>query len=135
MFNWLKRSHGSGGATRRSGGASRAAGATVRESDLADLVAWAGNTTGVEGYVEPETFVNEMSILLVDATGAYLRRPIGGPKGIDVIANRLSIPIYDVEETGYPPRMRARIETDRIIRRRLEQMERRAKFESEHPDQ
>ncbi|BBJ72511.1 hypothetical protein KPHES18087_08890 [Corynebacterium ulcerans] len=86
----------------------------------------------VEGFVEPETIVNEMSIVLVDITGDFTRRRIGGPKGIDVVAKELGIPIYDVEETGYPQRMREKIERDRILRKREEQRLRRAQFEKDN---
>lgn len=83
----------------------------------------------VEAFIEPETVVNEMSVVLVDETGEFTRRRIGGPKGIDAVAKLLQVPVYDVEETGYPDRMRARIERDRILRKREEAAERRAKFE------
>lgn len=73
--------------------------------------------------------VNEMSVVLVDDTGEFIRRRIGGPKGIDAVAKALQIPLYDAEETGYPDRMRKRIERQRILRKRAEQRERRAKFE------
>ncbi|SNV05757.1 Oxidoreductase [Corynebacterium ulcerans] len=86
----------------------------------------------VEGFVEPETIVNEMSIVLVDITGDFTRRRIGGPKGIDVVAKELGIPVYDVEETGYPQRMREKIERDRILRKREEQRLRRAQFEKDN---
>ena len=83
----------------------------------------------IEAFVEPETLVNEMSVVLVDVTGDFTRRNIGGPKGIYVIAKELGVPIYDVEETGYPPRMRQKIERDRLLKKREEQRKRREKFE------
>ncbi|MDF5820351.1 oxidoreductase [Corynebacterium felinum] len=107
----------------------RGPGETVREADLAYLKQWAKDHALVEGYIEPETLVNEMSVCLVDATGDFTRRRIGGPKGIDVVARELSIPLFDVEETGYPQRMREKIERDRILRKREEQRVRREKFE------
>lgn len=73
--------------------------------------------------------LNEMSVVLVDRGGEFTRRPIGGPKGIDAVAKLLGVPVYDVEETGYPDRMRKRIERDRILRKRAEQRDRRARFE------
>ena len=76
-----------------------------------------------------------MSVVLVDENGEFTRRRIGGPKGIDALVRLLDIPVYDVEETGYPQRMRAKIERDRILRKRQEQRERRARFErGELPD-
>lgn len=111
----------------------RAPGSTIRRPDLDYLSTWVrqrgGSDAGIEGFVEPETIVNEMSVVLVDAQGDWTRRKIGGPKGIDVVANALRIPLYFAEETGYPQRMRDRIERDRLIRNRLEQRERRARLE------
>ena len=107
----------------------RAPGDMIREPDRADLVEWASGRGLVEGFVEPETVVNEMSIVLVDESGDYIRRRIGGPKGIDAVARALDVPIYDVEETGYPQRMRERMKRERILRKRREQLERRKQWE------
>ncbi len=113
----------------------RGPGETVRPKDLEFLMGWVRNRPFVEAFIEPETLVNEMSVVLVDETGMFVRRRIGGPKGIDVIIKKLNIPVYDVEETGYPQRMRERIEYERILRKREEQKARRAKFErGEHPE-
>ena len=46
-----------------------------------------------------------------------------------MVAKQLGIALYDVEETGYPDRMRKRMEQERILRKRAEQKERRARFE------
>ncbi|WJY63854.1 hypothetical protein CATRI_08910 [Corynebacterium atrinae] len=76
-----------------------------------------------------------MSVVLVDENGDFTRRRIGGPKGIDAVAKLLDVPVYDVEETGYPQRMREKIERDRLLRKREEQRLRREKFErGELPD-
>lgn len=107
----------------------RAPGETIRAEDAAYLKDWVVGRQYVEGFVEPETMVNEMSVMLVDEHGNYTRRRIGGPKGIDAVATLLGIMLYDVEETGYPDRMRRKIEQDRILRKRAEQKERRAKFD------
>lgn len=107
----------------------RGPGETVRPEDLAYLKQWVAERPMVEAFIEPETLVNEMSVVLVDVTGEFTRRRIGGPKGIDVIAKQLDCAVYDVEETGYPQRMREKIERDRILRKREEQKERRARFE------
>ena len=107
----------------------RAPGETIREVDAQALTSWVVGRGFVEAFIEPETMVNEMSVVLVDETGEFTRRRIGGPKGIDAVAKLLQVPVYDVEESGYPDRMRARIERDRILRKREEAAERRAKFE------
>ena len=107
----------------------RAPGETIRPDDAQYLRDWVTGRAYVEGFVEPETMVNEMSVVLVDEKGNYTRRRIGGPKGIDQVADMLGIMLYDVEETGYPDRMRRKIEQERILRKREEQKQRRARFE------
>ena len=107
----------------------RGPGETVRPEDIRYLEQWTAQHGFVEGFVEPETLVNEMSVVLVAENGEFTRRRIGGPKGIDVVAKQLGIALYDVEETGYPDRMRKRMEQERILRKRAEQKERRARFE------
>ncbi|MBA5244106.1 oxidoreductase [Corynebacterium haemomassiliense] len=107
----------------------RAPGETIRPDDAQYLRDWVVGRSYVEGFVEPETMVNEMSVVLVDEKGNYTRRRIGGPKGIDQVAGMLGIMLYDVEETGYPDRMRRKIEQERILRKREEQKQRRARFE------
>lgn len=107
----------------------RAPGETIRPDDAQYLRDWVTGRAFVEGFVEPETMVNEMSVVLVDEEGNYTRRRIGGPKGIDQVADMLGIMLYDVEETGYPDRMRRKIEQERILRKREEQKQRRARFE------
>lgn len=113
----------------------RAPGETIREQDARDLQGWARPRGWVEAFVEPETIVNEMSVVVVDEGGDFIRRRIGGPKGIDAVAKLLDCQVYDVEETGYPERMRRKMERDRILRKREEQKIRRARFErGENPD-
>ncbi|MHA5283460.1 oxidoreductase [Corynebacterium sp. CQ3829_602738] len=107
----------------------RAPGETIRPDDAQYLRDWVVGRSYVEGFVEPETMVNEMSVVLVDEKGNYTRRRIGGPKGIDQVADMLGIMLYDVEETGYPDRMRKKIEQERILCKREEQKQRRARFE------
>lgn len=129
MFNLFRRN-----STKSQLKPPRAPGDTIRDKDRAELVSWASGRGIVEGFVEPETVVNEMSIVLVDDTGDYIRRRIGGPKGIDAVARALDVPIYDVEETGYPQHMRERMKRERILRKRREQAERRKQWEQRNGD-
>ena len=129
MFNLFRRN-----STKSQLKPPRAPGDTIRDKDRAELVSWVSGRGMVEGFVEPETVVNEMSIVLVDDTGDYIRRRIGGPKGIDAVARALDVPIYDVEETGYPQRMRERMKRERILRKRREQAERRKQWQQRNGD-
>lgn len=113
----------------------RGPGDTIRQADAQALQEWVRGRPFVEAFIEPETVVNEMSVVVVDEHGEFIRRRIGGPKGIDAVAKLLRCDVYDVEETGYPQRMRERMERDRILRRREEQRQRRERFEKgQSPD-
>ncbi len=91
--------------------------------DLRYLQQWATDRVGVEGYVEPQTTVTPMTIVLVAADGQWTRRPAGGPAGARRIGRRLGIPVYDVQKVGYPQRMRDHDARLRILRRRAERAE------------
>ena len=130
MFNLFRRNK-SGSPLRPP----RGPGETIRQEDAAELQKWVAGRAFIEAFIEPETVVNEMSVVVVDENGAFIRRRIGGPKGIDAVAKLLDCPVYDVEDTGYPQRMRERMERERILRKREEQRERRARFEKgQNPD-
>lgn len=86
--------------------------------DLRYLRDWAAERIGVEAYVEPETTVTPMTVVLVAADGEWTRRPSGGPSGARRIGERLGIPVYDVQKVGYPKRMRDHDARRRIARRR-----------------
>lgn len=97
--------------TRRAGGAA---------PDLSYLRQWAAARTGVEAYVEPQTNVTPLTIVLVAADGEWTRRPAGGAAGARRVGERLAIPVYDVQKVGYPQRMRNFDARRRIERRRFE---------------
>ncbi len=61
---------------------------------------------GVEAYVEPETNVTQTTVVLIATTGEWTRRKVPDAATAAKIAEELSIPVYDVQRTGYPPRMR-----------------------------
>lgn len=85
-------------------------------ADLEYLREWASQRTGVEAFVEPETRVTPMTVVLVAADGEWTRRPSGGAAGARRVGERLGIPIYDVQKVGYPQRMRdhdARLRVER----------------------
>jgi hypothetical protein len=86
---------------------------------------WAAQRTGVEAFVEPETSVTPLTVVLVAADGEWTRRPAGGPAGARRLGEQLGIPVYDVQKVGYPQRMRdydarRRIERRRALRDELE---------------
>lgn len=74
--------------------------------DIQALVAFARSRTGVEFYVEPETFATDTTAVAVAADGEWTRRRVGAPEVIRKLAADLALPAYDVQLTGYPQRMR-----------------------------
>jgi len=70
---------------------------------LADFVA---TRRGVEAYVEPATNVTATTIALVATDGEWTRRAIGSRKAAFELTRSLKVPVYDVNLTGYPQRMR-----------------------------
>ena len=93
--------------------------------DHTHLRDWAAQRTGVEAFVEPETSVTPLTVVLVAADGEWTRRPAGGPAGARRLGEQLGIPVYDVQKVGYPQRMRdydarRRVERRRALRDELE---------------
>ena len=93
--------------------------------DHRKLCDWAAQRTGVEAFVEPETSVTPLTVVLVAADGEWTRRPAGGPAGARRLGEQLGIPVYDVQKVGYPQRMRdydarRRVERRRALRDELE---------------
>jgi hypothetical protein len=60
---------------------------------------------GVEAYVEPATNVTPPTVLLIATTGEWTRRRVNQSLIRD-LSERLAIPVYDVQQVGYPQRMR-----------------------------
>lgn len=92
-------------------------------ADRRHLYEWAAQRTGVEAYVEPETSVTPMTVVLVAADGEWTRRPADGPAGARRLGEELGIPVYDVQKVGYPQRMRDYDARRRIERRRQRDLE------------
>lgn len=61
---------------------------------------------GVEAYIEPATHVTQTTVVLIATTGEWTRRKVPDPAAARQIATTLGIPVYDVQLTGYPQRMR-----------------------------
>ncbi|WP_324650976.1 oxidoreductase [Georgenia sp. H159] len=61
---------------------------------------------GVEAYIEPPTPNDPTTMVLVARTGEWTRRRVPDEKAARTLARDLSIPVYDVNLTGYPSSMR-----------------------------
>src|SRR5436309_15165576 len=76
------------------------------DADIESLIAFARSRHGVEFYVEPETFATDTTAVAVAHDGEWTRRRVGAPPVIRKVAADLGLPVYDVQITGYPQRMR-----------------------------
>ena len=70
------------------------------------LQAFVADKRGVEAYVEPATSVSMTTIVLIAWDGEWTRRAVPSPKEAFEVSRKLAIPVYDVNQTGYPNRMR-----------------------------
>ena len=73
---------------------------------LAHLHEFATTRQGVEAFIEPVTNVTQTTMVLVAVTGEWPRRRLPDARTARAIAQGLGIPVYDVQLTGYPSRMR-----------------------------
>jgi hypothetical protein len=62
---------------------------------------------GVEAYVEPATHVTSTTVVLIAHDGEWTRRALPTRPEAFAVARGLDVPVYDVNLTGYPARMRA----------------------------
>jgi hypothetical protein len=75
-------------------------------ADLEHLEQFVRSRIGVEGYVEPKTTVTETTMILIAHDGEWTRRRVPDPRAAREFGRRLGIPVYNVQLTGYPQRMR-----------------------------
>lgn len=87
----------------------------ARKATMSHLRDFAATRVGVEAYIEPPTHVTQTTMVLVAVSGEWTRRKVPDARTAREIARDLAIPVYDVQLTGYPRRMRewsARQRTD-----------------------
>lgn len=104
-MGWFSRRGGRTGARRRG----RSDGPKMeidRKAVEQHLRSFVETRLGVEAYVEPATSVTTTTIVLIAWDGEWTRRAVGSPKEGFEMSRRLGIPAFDVNQTGYPNRMR-----------------------------
>lgn len=87
---------------------------------VAELKAFLADRQGVEGFIEPQTSVYAMTLLLVAGDGEYLRRPVKHEKQARKLCEEHGVPLYAVRKVGYPQRMK---DYERGIRRKAVSLE------------
>ena len=78
----------------------------TEKADFQHLEQFVKSRRGVEAFLEPKTTVTETTVVLIAHDGEWTRRALPSrPVAFDV-ARSFGIPVYDVNLTGYPKRMR-----------------------------
>ncbi|NUU16123.1 oxidoreductase [Cellulomonas humilata] len=90
----------------------------ARAATLAHLQDFVTTRVGVEAYVEPQTNSTPTTMMLVATDGEWTRRRVPDPKTAWQLARDLGIPVYDVQRTGYPQRVRDWNSRQRLARKR-----------------
>lgn len=98
-----RRDAATGAATGKASGSGRRA---SKEQTLAHFRDFHATRTGVEAYIEPATRFDQTTLVLIARTGEWTRRRVPDPSAARSLARDLGIPVYDVQLTGYPSRMR-----------------------------
>lgn len=81
----------------------------TRSADDADqrhLLEFVRARRGVEGFVEPQTTVTDVTLLLVAHDGEWTRRRVPSIQWAHHFANKHGVPSYDAALVGVPDRMR-----------------------------
>lgn len=102
--------------TRPSGDTTRTGSTRVRASGKDDedhLRQFVESRRGVEGFVEPRTAVNDVTLLLVDHEGAFTRRRVPSVEWAHNFCNKQGVASYDAAVVGIPQRMRDHIRRNR----------------------
>jgi hypothetical protein len=71
-----------------------------------DLEGFIRSRRGVEAFMEPPTTMTPPTVLLIAASGEWMRRRLPERGIVRDLADRLALPVYDVQLVGYPQRMR-----------------------------
>ncbi len=72
----------------------------------AHLAEFTSTRRGVEAYVEPATNITATTVVLIAHDGEWTRRALPSRPVAFEVARGLDVPVYDVNLTGYPARMR-----------------------------
>nr|WP_186316253.1 hypothetical protein [Catellatospora sichuanensis] len=75
-------------------------------ADITHLEQFVQSRRGVEAFIEPRTTVTGTTVILIAHDGEWTRRRMPSPTAVRQFAQRLSMPVYDVQLVGYPQRMR-----------------------------
>ncbi len=103
-MSWWRRGKSSGSHPK---GPADGPGMTVDSRAVKDhLASFVSTRRGVEAFVEPPTNVTASTVVLIAHDGEWTRRAVASRDAAFEVPRSLGIPVYDVNQTGYPSRMR-----------------------------
>lgn len=79
---------------------------SARRETEAHLREFVATRVGVEAYVEPANAQITTTLLLIASSGEWTRRRVPDERTAYDLARSLGVPVYNVQFTGYPQRMR-----------------------------
>ena len=84
----------------------RLKGVMAPDEDRAAILEFIESRTGVEAYVEPQTVVSPLSVVLVAKDGEWRRFHLADDAYIRELAATRRLKVFDAVRAGYPERMR-----------------------------
>lgn len=79
---------------------------SARADTIAHLRAFVSSHAECEAFIEPPTRVTETTMVVIAGTGEWTRRKVPDEAAAAKVAKHLGIPVYHVNLSGYPSRMR-----------------------------
>jgi hypothetical protein len=70
------------------------------------IVHFVDTRAGVEAFVEPQTMMHPLSVVLVAEDGEWIRVALRDDRFLRELAQVKRLPVHDAMQTGYPERMR-----------------------------
>ena len=86
---------------------------SAQAQTVAHFKEFAASRPGCEAFIEPATRVTQTTMVVVAGTGEWTRRKVPDEIAARKLAKQLAVPVFDVNLSGYPSRMREWNETHR----------------------
>lgn len=84
----------------------RAVGVQRPGEDRDGILDFLGSRRGVEAFMEPQTAMSQLSVVLVAEDGEWKRFELADDSFVRELSRTRSLPVFDAMRTGYPDRMR-----------------------------
>lgn len=84
----------------------RAAGVQRPDENRDGILAFLDSRRGVEAFMEPQTAMSRLSVVLVAEDGEWRRFELADDSFVRELSRTRSLPVFDAMRTGYPERMR-----------------------------